>query len=57
MMDKFSLEIQYQLYLQRIELKESEMHPVQKVQLRQAFFGACGQMILLLRDDLAEIEQ
>jgi hypothetical protein len=53
----FSIESQYQLYLQRIQLKEENMHPQQRVQLRQTFYGACGQMLLLLRDDLACLEE
>lgn len=38
-------------------LIESTMHPQQKIQLRQTFFGASGQMLLLLRDDLSELEE
>jgi hypothetical protein len=53
----FNLEEQYQLYLKRVALKESEMHPTQKKQLRQTFMGACGQMLLLLRDDLGKLEE
>ena len=53
----FNLEEQYQLYLKRVALKESEMHPTQKKQLRQTFMGACGQMLLLLMDDLGKLEE
>jgi hypothetical protein len=53
----FSIEAQYQLYLQRISLKEENMHPQQRTQLRQTFYGACGQMLLLLRDDVARLEE
>lgn len=53
----FNLENQYQLYLKRMGLIESTMHPQQKIQLRQTFFGASGQMLLLLRDDLSELEE
>jgi hypothetical protein len=53
----FNLEYQYQLYLQRVKLKESEMHPEQKKQLRQAFMGACGQLLVLLKDDLSQLEE
>jgi hypothetical protein len=53
---KFELEHQYQLYLQRVGLKESAMHPVQKRQIKQAFIGGIGQMLILLRDDVGAIE-
>jgi hypothetical protein len=56
-MDNFNLENQYQLYLKRVALKESEMHYTQKKQLRQTFIGACGQLLLLLRDELGELEE
>lgn len=53
----FDLEHQYQLYLRRVGLKETNMHPVQKTETRRAFMGACGQMLILLRDDLGELEE
>lgn len=56
-MKEFNLEHQYQLYLQRMALSESTMHPQQKIQLRQTFFGASGQMIILLRDELSKLEE
>lgn len=56
-MEKFSLENQYQLYLKRVALTESKMHPDQRRETRQAFMGACGQMIFLLRDELASLEE
>ena len=53
----FDLEHQYQLYLKRVGLKEENMHPVQKTETRRAFMGACGQMLILLRDDLGILEE
>ncbi|WP_417867995.1 hypothetical protein [Xanthomarina gelatinilytica] len=53
---ELELEYQYQEYLKKIGLNESQMHPVQKVETKRAFFGACGQMLLLFRDNLATIE-
>lgn len=52
----FDLEYQYGLYLERGGLKEGEMHPVQAVETKRAFFGAWGQLLLLLRDDMPEDE-
>ena len=56
-MDKFDLEYQYQLYLKRIGLHESEMHPEQKIQTKQAFYGAAGQILLLINNDMTELEE
>ena len=56
-MQEFNLEHQYQLYLERMALSESTMHPQQKIQLRQTFFGASGQMLILLRDELSKLEE
>ena len=53
----FDLEHQYQLYLKRVGLKEENMHPVQKTETIRAFMGACGQMLILLRDDLGVLEE
>jgi len=56
-MQEFNLEHQYQLYLKRMALSESTMHPQQKIQLRQTFFGASGQILILLRDELSKLEE
>ncbi len=53
----FDLEYQYQLYLSRTKLKETLMGPGQKKETRQAFMAACGQMLLLLRDEISEMEE
>lgn len=55
-MSKFNLDEQYRIYLERVRLDESKMHPVQKVETKRAFMGACGQILLLMRNDVAEIE-
>lgn len=54
---KFSLEYQYQLYLKKCNISEEEMHPVQKKETKQAFFHACGQLLILMRDDVSELEE
>lgn len=56
-MKQFDLEEQYKLYLQRMGLKEEKMHPQQKTETKRAFMGACGQMLLLLRDELSELPE
>lgn len=54
---EFSLEHQYQLYLERVGLKEAQMHPAQRTETKRAFFGACGQLLILMRDDVGELEE
>ena len=54
---EFNLEHQYQLYLEKVNLKESEMHYAQRIETRRAFMGACGQIIVLLRDDLTKLDE
>lgn len=50
----FNLQKQWQLYLTRVDLEESKMHPIQLIETKRAFFGACAQMLILLRDELTE---
>lgn len=50
MAKKTPIEDQYQLYLKRIGLTESMMHKAQKIQLRQTFFGAWGQFLLMIQE-------
>lgn len=51
------IEFQYQLFLVRMALSEATMHPQQKEQLRDCFYGAFGQLLILLRDDMPDDEQ
>lgn len=54
--NQFDLNYQYKLYLQRVGLFENSMSPIQKQETKRAFFGACGQMLLMMRDDVGGIE-
>lgn len=54
---EFNLEHQYQLYLERVGMKERQMPLIQRKELKRAFMGACGQMLILLRDDLSELDE
>lgn len=56
-MDQFNLENQYQLYLERVGITESQMHPIQRAETKRAFMGACGQMLILLHKDLGALEE
>jgi hypothetical protein len=33
------------------------MHPVQKVETKHAFMGACGQLLMMFRDEITELEE
>lgn len=52
-----NLEEQYKLFLKRMALNERRMHPVQKVQLKQTFYGAIGQLLVIQRDVLSELDE
>jgi len=54
--EKFNLEVQYDLYLQRVGLKQSAMHPIQNKLMKDSFLAACGIMLVMLRDDLGAID-
>jgi len=54
--ESLDLNDQYQFYLELIGMKESTMHPVQRVQVRHAFIAGCGQMLILLRDKVASLD-
>lgn len=56
-MDKFNLEYQYKLYLKRVALNESTMHPQQKIQVKDAFYGGIGQFLMLTQNDLVQLEE
>jgi hypothetical protein len=57
MKEIFDLNYQWRQYCQMVGVPEEKMHPVQRVETKRAFMGACGQMLLLLRDDVAEYEE
>lgn len=54
-MNPFNLEDQYQFYLDKVDLQEADMHPTQRTQLRQAFMGASGIVLLLIRDEFSTL--
>jgi hypothetical protein len=57
MKKEFNLEYQYQLYLERCGVRESMLGDIQAKEMKQAFYGACGQMLFLMRDDIAALEE
>ena len=56
-MSQFDLNKKYAEYLEKVGLKEEQMHTIQKKETKQAFFGACGIMLLMLRDELSRLPE
>ena len=54
---KFKLEHQFELYLQRVGLTRDKMAANQYIEMKRCFIGACGQMLILLRDDLGALSE
>lgn len=53
----FDMEYQYQQYLKRVNLQPENMHPQQRIQLRQAFYGAIGQLLVLQREEISPLPE
>lgn len=51
--EDFDLHYQFKLYLERCQVDMKLMPADQLRETKRAFFGACGQMLILLRDDVA----
>lgn len=51
----FSVEHQFQLYALRVRITRTKVSPVQWIETRRAFFGAWGQLLFLLRDEIGEM--
>lgn len=53
--DLFDVEKQYQTYLERAGVKEAQFSPIQATETKRAFYGAWGQLLILMRDELGVI--
>jgi hypothetical protein len=54
---QFDLNEQWRLYLQRVGLTEEQMSEVQRTETKRAFYGAAGQLLILLRDDVGRFPE
>ena len=54
-MEKFNIEKQYKLYLERMKLDEIRMPEVQRVETKRVFYGAFGQLLMLLQNDISAL--
>lgn len=50
----FDLNHQWGLFCQRAGIPENKMPVDQRREMKRAFFGACGQMLILLKDELGD---
>lgn len=45
---------QWGLFVERCGLQENKMPEDQRREMKRAFFGACGQMLILMKDELGD---
>ncbi len=53
----FTIQTQWEKYLKRVDLKESEMLPIQTQETKRAFFAGVSQLLVLLREDVSALEE
>lgn len=56
-MNEFLIEENYQEYLKMVKAPEHLMHPVQKKEMRQAFFAAWGMCLIALKQSVADMPE
>lgn len=50
----FSLEYQWELFLSRVGIPKESIPEDQRREMKRSFFGACGQLLILFREELNE---
>lgn len=53
----FTVAGQYQKYLKMVQLPESAMNPIQAIETKRAFFGAWGQALIHMRDEVGVLPE
>lgn len=53
----YNIETHYRKYLHLMSLDESKMADIQRKQTRRAFYGAWGQLLILMRDGISTHEE
>lgn len=56
-MNKFSVEFEFEQYTQRVNLDRRKVSANQWTETKRAFFGAFGQCLVLLRDDIGDLPE
>lgn len=54
---KFDLEQQFLRYLKQTKQTPAKMAPGQLREMRRVYFGACGHLLALLRDEVAKMPE
>lgn len=52
---KFDLGFQWKLYLSRVGLKEEQLPESQKLEMKRAFYGGCGQILMTFTNDIVDM--
>jgi hypothetical protein len=55
MEDIYDIEVMYQKYLGMMSLAETNMHPVQRIETKRAFYGATGLILDTLHNELPQL--
>lgn len=53
----FTLEEQYQRYLKMVKLSEEQMPEDQRIEMRRAFYGGIGQMVIWMFTDMDKMTE
>jgi len=53
----FNLHYQYELYKKRVGLDNIELPKIQETEMKRAFMGGIGQLLVLFLTDLATLEE
>lgn len=56
-MDKFDINTQYGFYLEKMNMVEESMLPIQVTETKRAFYGAWGIMLALMKNELADLSE
>lgn len=51
------IEAQWQKYLKLVGLEEAKLPDNQRIEMKQVFFGAFGQLLILVRDEMGVLEE
>lgn len=54
---QFDIEAQWQKYLQLVGLDEATLPENQRIEMKQVFYGAFGQLLILVRDEMGVLEE
>ena len=54
-MPDYSIKKMYEFYLQKINLSEDAMHPIQREQTKQAFYAGVSCLLIMQRDDFPNL--